>query len=649
MTSRDILFVFETNMKKPTDRLEPIQMLAREPKVIASASQTSKEDILRWYIIYTRTPIATKAVLDKYTKPISREVRSDFKKKKENRKAELEDQKDKAEKIKQTYEIAYVSPSLPQVYEVFVPQKLEIYENNDKKSIPITNYIFVKASYRSLKTISKYDTRLSIELGASRSSNEPAYTDDNAIEILRRACDNELHLEILEDYHKDTSWYDYAVIVRNKEGESERIVGRLANIGRNGLKLIFDIGIWKVLVTDIQKFDVQIQSNSATRQSKEAAIARQVYYFLEKLKGKSFTYVTKRKPAIPEEYATNKNAPSYLRRLLQRCASKQEFREYATALAQSINENSSLADRILYTFFSSFDDKDYLMLGNLSSFLRGLYQSELEHEGQRLKNEEKKRRKLGLGQIENIKLLTLKSMLQKIIPDTPVRPFLTAQTTLEFEDGQDFKELPQENETYKEYLFKRTLQENSFNDEKKELVASTPEYYASVIETTDKDGNTILFTSWRGFYEEFADKKDTIEQMAFIDKLNRYELEPFCTILRDTLDENNHNSIQFYRLPMLKTSGIGVRLQKGEDKIDAARKLIEKGIELCKTVMLSARLRPWQRAMANTWLRHTYDWEKSDLEIFEREKYLKKCRVEAAERRKRGEANKKKNVVKVTR
>lgn len=554
------------------------------------AQKRDKDDnLIRWYIIHTTSPLAMKQMLDPYLVPLSAKTFNDFN--------TLLDAKEKLARQQfdeiiaprnPNAQFSFDRPECPSISEIYLPkavlQEKKSEENQEAENkhklfsgssyLLMSQYVFVRASKRALRTFSAHIRRLNLELDATRTYTSPVFVDDEAMEMFKLCCEQNLDLEFLHNPFNKYTEKDYAIILT---GPAKGCKGHIANIGTGGLKMVMRVGNWKFLLSNIHKYEVVVMVNNETLSSAKAAVVRLVDYYLEILKGHLAAKDTSLSLPV---YATYREAPAILRELVKICYANNNL----DALRKTYKSTSAdtREEQIMATFFCNIDLSDLLNLNQFAQHCLGL-----PIEG----NKNVKRRLVDLPEAEK------EANLLANIPDSVLRPFLTITPSKSVKKGEPYAVIKHPEDAYTEYIYPVELKDNYLVDEK--VVECVNCYYANFAVVKDEDGRQLLFSAWPSFYEEFSVKMNEISQQTLLERLDKYH----CPTLHDVLDATTETACEFVHVDQFATSGLAIQLPDENNIAAAIETLLTCGTSICSEIMRTSRFRPLQRALCTVWVR----------------------------------------------
>ncbi len=384
------------------------------------------------------------------------------------------------------------------------------------------SYVFVRGGFKEVSDIVR-----------SHSSFEMEYTRGDGMRCPMIIPDEEMeHFKAFNEHHLDMMWLrdPYQAFLKNDRarilsGPFAGYEGFIKEI-KHDMKLIFRVGIWAIAISNVHKYDISVVSHTADI-PEEGRIARLIDYFTEAIRK-----------------AGNADYPcKMLRELVRGIGESGSVEKYEQKLEKEKASDSSVERILLRSFLRGTDADDK---GMLEQMTRYIYSK------------------------------TPNPVLTRIIPDSPVRPFLTRT--------QDGNGIPVE------------MKEGVYDAETDKSVETTHRYYAHVRIFDKADGSRILITNWTSFYRQFLDL--TSESKAqFLSKLEKFHINLFLRCL------TKEEGIRFMELPEHGIAGLGTILSKEEDTEAARSRLVTVGANLCAEIAASTRLRPWQRHLSTVWLR----------------------------------------------
>ncbi len=189
-------------------------------------------------------------------------------------------------------------------------------------------------------------------------------------------------------------------------------------------------------------------------------------------------------------------------------------------------------------------------------------------------------------------------VLERIIPSTPIRPFLTP--TYSKPTKRDDKHITKSNcDNFTEFAFTTMVQEGIYNRENDKIRMTGRPYTAHVI-LHQKNGTITLMANWDSFYKDIAnDIKEDAE-------LYRAKLEKKgCKVFSSALFDNNR-PIRFLHSNNLGIYGIGTQLEdsvSSEEIESVLNEIVEQGKQIIKEIRSAQGMHREQIAIGAVWIR----------------------------------------------
>ncbi len=424
----------------------------------------------------------------------------------------------------------------------------------------VMTYLFVRGRLGDIKAALKDIDGVELEMTALRDAGIPMCIDDEDMHRFMTFSEHHLELERLRNPYRSFNNNDRARIL---SGPFAGYEGFIKEIKRD-LKLIVRVGNWAVAVANIQKYDLVIISNDGTRESEAARIARLHDYFGVRLR------------AFSTDSDTDTNPFAVLRHLVA------DFHKYGTATNILERTEKKLNRQPL----TGTEQTARHYLNHLVSSKSGFAdESRLKQMSQYIYSKEPD------------------ALLEHILPDMPLRPFLTPQPEEQIHTVR-IKQQNQDTETtiirkhkdFDEHIIPIIIDEGLYDSESDTIKKERRHYLAHVAVTKNPDGTYKVFTNWHHFYQQYLWQTDDSKSQ-LIDKLDRYGMDNFRSVL------SQDTTIRFMEHPTLKIYGLSTTADTEEDIQSSIDKLITEGKEIIDEIMTSTRLRPWQKHLCRVWIR----------------------------------------------
>ncbi len=436
----------------------------------------------------------------------------------------------------------------------------------------VMTYLFVRGRLGDIKAALKDIDGVELEMTALRDAGIPMCIDDEDMHRFMTFSEHHLELERLRNPYRSFNNNDRARIL---SGPFAGYEGFIKEIKRD-LKLIVRVGNWAVAVANIQKYDLVIISNDGTRESEAARIARLHDYFGVRLRA--------------FDTADNTNPFAVLRTLVS------DFHKYGTA--EKILEKTEKRSNRQPLTVTEQTARNYLnhLVSSKSGFAD---ESRLKQMSQYIYSKEPD------------------ALLEQILPDMPLRPFLTPKAEEQTSQAVRTKQHDQQRETtvihhhkdFDEYIVPVIIDEGLYDSDSDTIRKERRHYLAHVAVTKNPDGTYRLFTNWHYFYRQYQWLTDDSKRQ-LLEKLDRYGMDTFRSVLSGNTEEANteeadteETSIRFTEHPTLKIYGLGTTADTEEVLQSSIERLISTGKEIIDEIMTSTRLRPWQKHLCRVWIR----------------------------------------------
>ncbi len=432
----------------------------------------------------------------------------------------------------------------------------------------LPHYVFVRGDFKTVKDIAKSCSLCEISYVRKNNARCPMIVPDDEMDVFKTF--NEYHLDMmwLRNPYPDFMKNDRARILSGPFASYEGFIKEI----NHDMKLVFRVGIWAIAVSNLHKYDVAIVSHGEDI-SEAGRIARLVDYFALSIR----------------EAGLTGNSYAILRAIIAGIGKLRSVEKYAKSLMKEHSGKDNLANLALRSFIREMSGDDKGMLEQMAGYI---YSKETM------------------------------PVLSRIIPDMPLRPFLTST------QGSDG--IPVD------------IAEGTYDANTDKSTSTVNRYYAHVLTLNNAGGGFTLVTNWTCFYSQYLDMSPDMKGR-FLERLVKFNLPCFhrCLLQESPIHfmefpeqgiaglgmivpqssgfgevERNTETMGVDLGKVVPQSfgeveqntgnmgdGLGMAVPQSSGLTTAQTELIKAGVALCNEISASTRLRPWQRHLSTVWLR----------------------------------------------